>query len=179
MACFRLFNPLLWRTKGVFLSTQPFTPTIFGSFLVWFLPISPYHWMDWITKVLTWCCVVFSDCQWSKLQSDGRLLLDPLFIPRPVRVPGQRRVYPRHRSGRQRLHRVCSRWHTRHGLLSVGPIHTRVSGKCSWPFLNINGNCLARCLARSMLKLTIIICLSCRPSCFTSRGSAGSLLKED
>ena len=46
-------------------------------------------------------------------------------------------------------------------------------------FLNINGNCLARCLARSMLKLTIIICLSCRPSCFTSRGSAGSLLKED
>ncbi len=45
------------------------------------------------------CTVVFLDCKWSELEGDGRLLLDPLYLSRPKRVPGQRGVHPGHRAG--------------------------------------------------------------------------------
>ena len=72
----------------------------------------------------------FADRLRSELESDGRLLLDPLDVPHPQRVPGQRRLHHRHRPRPEGRAPPRRRRHARHRLLPVGPVHPRLPGLC-------------------------------------------------
>ena len=82
-------------------------------------------------------CLYFADCLRRELEGDGRLLLDPLYVPHPQRVPGQRGLHHRHRPRQEGLPSPRRSRHTRHGILPVGPVHPRVPGKTA--LLSLSG----------------------------------------
>ena len=78
--------------------------------------------------------IIFStsllDCLRRELEGDGRLLLDPLDLPHPLRVRGQRRLRHRHRPRQPQtgIPPPRRRGHPRHRLLPMGPLYSYSSG---------------------------------------------------
>ena len=82
------------------------------------------------------------DGEWRKLQSHGRLLLDPFHLSRPQRVSRQRGLYFRPSLGRAGFHTFGSGRHARYCILPMGSFHFGVSSKflnqITWLFIHFN-----------------------------------------
>ena len=75
---------------------------------------------------------LFPDPIRSEFQSDGRLLLDSLYLSCPKWVPRKCGMYRRQHLGRKRVNSYGSIRHTRHCILSMGAIHFSIPSEYDW-----------------------------------------------